>query len=123
MRLLLSLPLLAACAAPAPYGPLEEGSAWTLLTLDGASFPGRATLVVDGGEVRGQGPCNAWSAPLYAGSDGAMSLGPVTATEMACHDLALEAALFAALGQATRIERRGDELTVRAPGQTLVFTR
>lgn len=123
MRLLLALPLLAACAAPVPYGPLEDGSAWMLERFDGAPFPARATLLVDGAEVRGQGPCNAWSAPLYAGSDGAMALGPVTATEMACADLALEAPLFAALGQVTRIERQGDALTLWAPGQVLVFTR
>jgi heat shock protein HslJ len=125
MRRLAALFLLAACspAAGPSAGPPSTGSSWTLASFDGVRFPARATLLFAGPEARGQGPCNAWSAPVYAGSDGMTGLGPVTATEVACPDLALEGPLFAALSQVSRIEQAGDALTLWAPGHILVFDR
>jgi heat shock protein HslJ len=122
--------LLAACGGAggnltAPAGqagaPVPAGE-FVLEMLDGAPFAARATLVLGPGDtVSGQGPCNRWSAPL-AGPLPAFRLGPVVATEMACADLAAEAAFFAALAATTRAELTGDRLVLSgAEGAELVF--
>ena len=103
-------------AAPVPAGE------FALETLGGAPFAARATLVFGPGRaLSGQGPCNRWSAQL-AGPLPAFRAGPAIATEMACTDLAAEAAFFAALAAATRADLTGDRLVLSgAEGAELVF--
>ena len=115
--------LLAACggaggnpAAPAwqAAAPVPAGK-FALETLGGAPFAARATLVFGPGRaLSGQGPCNRWSAQLVVPLP-AFRAGPVIATEMACTDLAAEAAFFAALAAATRADLTGDILVLSGP--------
>ncbi len=122
--------LLAACdasgggASPtsSPASPASPAGEFALETLGGAPFAARATLVFGPGRaLSGQGPCNRWSARL-AGPLPAFRAGPVIATEMACADLAAEAAFFAALAAATRADLTGDRLVLSgAEGAELVF--
>ena len=72
-----------------------------------AVFPGDqptpeaiVTLAFDGVTASGQGPCNQFSGP-YTVDGTALGVGPLVATEVACPDLEIEQALFAAL-EATR---------------------
>jgi heat shock protein HslJ len=74
-----------------------EGQTWVPAYAGDMPVPEAiVTLEFRDGMATGQGPCNAFSAPVTV--DGSsIAIGPITATEMACPDLAIEQALFAAL--------------------------
>ncbi|MBL9054998.1 MAG: META domain-containing protein [Rhodobacteraceae bacterium] len=100
MRRALILPLLlAACVA----APEEKPYYWRLVSIDGVPFPANATLAIDGDKARafGQAPCNAWSGEIVSTPFPAWAIRNVVATEMACDDLAAEAAFFAAMAAMT----------------------
>ena len=85
---------LTACVTPARTAdPLLSGS-WQLSVLDGASFPGFATLWFDkAGNAGGQAPCNRFTATNSAMLPD-LALTDITATEMACDALAEEVRFF-----------------------------
>jgi heat shock protein HslJ len=65
-----------------------------------------------GGTVAGNGGCNQFSGP-YTIDDGAIEIGPLVATKMACPALDQESAYFAALEAATTWSIRADQLELR----------
>lgn len=72
------------------------------------------------GEVSGVGGCNRY-AGTWAATDGALDLGPVRRTLMACDALATEQAYFAALERVSAYVVDGDELRLTdADGVDLV---
>jgi heat shock protein HslJ len=81
-----------------------------------------ATFAEDG-TISGSGGCNTYSGTFTTGEGGAITIGPVAATEMACPEPAMqiEQTYFAALGNATTYELEGSTLTLRdANGATQV---
>ncbi|WP_370400117.1 META domain-containing protein [Sulfitobacter sp. JB4-11] len=85
---------------------------WQVTELRGAPFPARATLQFPRiGQITGTGPCNTYQTGMHTpypwfGVDGIIS------TKRACPDLALEAAFFAALQEASLSEVGPDTLTL-----------
>ena len=100
MRRLLILPLLLAACVTEPERPPYY---WRLVSIDGVPFTANATLAIDGDKARafGQAPCNAWSGEIVSTPFPAWAIRNVTATEMACADLAAETAFFAAMAAMT----------------------
>lgn len=99
MRVLLALPLiLAACVQTQPPG---RAYVWKLVAIDGQPFPARATLVIDDDRAFGDAPCNTWSGHIEKEPFPEWRIRDVTATEMACDDLGLEATFFAAMAAMT----------------------
>lgn len=112
-RRLLSLALVVPTAAAADG---LAGSEWRPLSLAGAPFPeGVEATVQFGGDGRltGSGGCNRL-AGSYVAEGGALTVGPVAATRMACPEPAMsaEAALLRALSDARGFVRDGASLTL-----------
>ena len=102
--------------------PAIEGRAWVLATPGGQPAPQQSpTITFQGGTLTGQGPCNNYSA-TYTLDGSALTIGQVTSTQMACADLALETAYFAALPSATSwsIDASGDLVLADASGKEVL---
>ena len=102
--------------------PAIEGRAWVLATPGGQPAPQQSpTITFQGGTLTGQGPCNSYSA-TYALDGSTLTIGQVTSTQMACADLALETAYFAALSSATNwsIDASGDLVLADASGKEVL---
>lgn len=99
-------------------------SIWRLAELDGAVFPARATIRFPApGRVAGQAPCNSYTASQTAPYPWVEITG-ITATEMACDQLAAEQRFFDALGKAAIAEVAGDTMILSSgAGLEMVFTR
>ncbi|HEV7506505.1 MAG TPA: META domain-containing protein [Thermoanaerobaculia bacterium] len=97
----LSLIALLGCAVPSPAAgqtpgkggegmtPMDalEGKTWTLVQFDDGSLAPaeRAiTAVFGGGKVSGSGGCNRYSASVTSSAPGALKVGAISATKMAC---------------------------------------
>ena len=101
---------------------IEPTVEYYLIDLDGAPFDGTATISFpETGKVVGQAPCNRYFAaqtepyPWF-------SLEGIGATRMACLDLNLESAFFAALEEMTLSEVSGDTLILsNTDGRQMVF--
>ncbi len=124
-----SVPVLVAAVAlsacdPPPGGggpPDAGGTLWRLAELDGAPFRAEATLGFEpGGRIGGQAPCNAWGGQAEGVAPAFRAVG-VASTLMACDRMAEEAAFFAALSAARRIETGAGRLVLRGGGRSLVF--
>lgn len=68
-----------------------DGTSWTLLEVDGeepALSGAKVTLSFQNGQVSGSGGCNSYSGPfsLDEVNPFVMAIGPLAATEHACHD-------------------------------------
>ena len=77
---------LAACETPAVPGETNlTQSDWTAETIDGKPViePGRVTLSFGEGRVSGRAGCNLYSGPVEY-SSGALKVGPLISTKMAC---------------------------------------
>jgi heat shock protein HslJ len=138
----LALLTVAACATVDPTVPLldEEspppaaaagggnwllpGTTWRLAAIDGRRFPAPVTVTLTtDGRIEGQAPCNRFTAD-YTGRWPDLTFDAVAATEMACDDLALEQAFFAAMSRVNRGEHTEDGIRFRAPdGTYLDFVR
>jgi heat shock protein HslJ len=131
--LLLAVALvLAACAergagSPAASDVLGE---WELTdaTAAGAPLPrpavGRATLVLDGGQVGGVSFCNRYSGTYRLDGD-ALEIDGLGGTEMGCEPdvMAAESAYLTALGGAGTARVEGGELVLTGDSVTLRFRR
>lgn len=74
-----------------------EGQTWVPMFAGDQPVPEAiVTLEFGNGEVSGQGPCNTFSGPVAVDGPNIV-IGPLASTQMACPDLELEGAYFAAL--------------------------
>ena len=117
------LMLLAACQ------PSEDAAAapslaqdWKLVGFSEGAVPPRVTMDLrEPGRAAGQGPCNRWFGEVQ-GSFPEFRLPMVASTQMACPDLAAEAAFHQALGRVTAAELAGGQLLLTGPkGLRLTF--
>ncbi len=118
-------PPAAASPAEAPAGNwLLPGTEWRLVEMNGAPVAARVTaMLTEDGRVVGQAPCNRFTA-AYSGRWPDLSFAPVASTRMACPDLAVETAFFAALGAVDRAAIGDDGLSFTGPdGVALRFVR
>lgn len=102
-----------------------DGSVWLLQELDGRPFPAEAQLTLPkDGQITGRGPCNRFFATAV-GEVSALVIGPVGATKMACPDLGLESAFFAALPEIVWAEVSGSDRLILGDdkGLRMVFRR
>ena len=120
--LLSFLPVLGCEGDESLSGYAQTDNAFVLVELNDVVFEGRATLVLaSGGDVRGEAPCNTWSA-IQSAPYPWFELGPIAATRRACADLSMEQAFFAALGDMTISEVSGDILILsNTDGGRMVF--
>jgi len=98
---------------------------WVLANLAGAEVLPGTTLDLDGGKLGGNSGCNSYGG-TYGLEGSTITLKGLTNTEMACADgakMKQEGDFLSALAQATRVERKGDRLTLEGPGGKLVFER
>jgi heat shock protein HslJ len=139
----LALLAVAACATVDPTVPLLQdtapppavaatnganwllpGTTWRLAAIDGRRFPAPVTVTLTrDGRIEGQAPCNRFTAD-YTGRWPDLTFDAVTATELACDDLALERAFFAAMDRVNRGEHTANGIRFRSPdGTYLDFVR
>jgi heat shock protein HslJ len=111
-----------ACVAPGQAQSLT-GTEWHLVGIEGQRAPAPLTLILsEDGTVGGQAPCNRWFARNGAALP-ALSLDGIGATEMACPELAIEAAYFEALTAMQRVEQAQTHLfLIGAEGRVLEFS-
>lgn len=91
---------LAACVAAEPEA---KPYYWKLVAINGQPYAATATLAFDdsGDRAFGQAPCNSWSGRVVRQPFPETNIRDVTATKMACPDLAAEQAFFDGLAKAT----------------------
>ncbi|WP_458791842.1 META domain-containing protein [Yoonia sp. MH D7] len=123
LRAILLLVLLAACwgdESVSAYAPFDGD--YAMVSLDGAPFGGVATINVSQvGKVTGRAPCNSYFADQLTDYPW-FEVGPIGATRMACPDLPLESAFFAALGDMTLAEAHKATLILsNTAGREMVF--
>ena len=115
--------LIAACQGDetvAAYG--AAGKTWHLTELNGEPFVARATLrFPEPGEITGDGPCNRYSTSMTVPYPW-FEAGPIQSTDIACPDLDVERAFFAALAIMSQSEVLGDTMILRTEDeQEMVF--
>lgn len=118
--------LLAGCCACRSYQkrtrrPLE-GTEWQLVQLNGKRVQPEAgrftfTLLAEGSRLTGVGACNRLTGTYTATGQGALRIGPVASTRMACPGMAEESAFIAALESATHYDMDGPMLLLLADGE------
>lgn len=92
---------LAGCVSSTPDEPPYW---WKLVSIDGKPFTANAQIAFqgeDGDRLIGRAPCNSFSARVVKEPFPTVRFTDITATEMACDDLAAETAFFSALSQMT----------------------
>lgn len=97
------------------------GGEWTLVSLDGQPLPTEArqpTALFEGTRVSGFGGCNRYFGGVVEKSPGAIVIGPLAGTKMACPSPAMEIEdrFIAAMSQATRYSFVGGRLVLSAVG-------
>ena len=112
---------LAACVSDETVTAYAPNVTYTLESIDGAPLPRSATLVFDRPcFVGGQGPCNAWGAPLTAPYPW-FGIGQIEGDAMACPG-AGEDLYFDALRAMEFAEAQGDTLILsNGVGRQMVF--
>ena len=129
--------LLAACAPEVPASPTRvsqrdglAGTAWRLISIDGAAPPAGpdVTLRFEADRVSGEGPCNSYMG--FYGQDvrrGRLMFGSIVSTKRACVDAArsgLETTWFQLLSEEVIAGLDGDSrLDLRAGGVELSLDR
>lgn len=98
------------------------GTEWQLIQLNGSSIQPEAgrftiTLLAEGNRMTGIGACNRLTATYSATEKGALKIGPVAATRMACPGMERENAFVAALESATHYDMDGPMLLLLADGE------
>jgi heat shock protein HslJ len=109
----LALPMVAAAD--------EAATSWTLIAFNGATPASEITLELDADGVSGRGPCNGYRATVTREA-GALTVGPILSTRMACPELDLEARFFAALEGVTQALEDPEYLLMAGGGTWMVFT-
>lgn len=118
-------------------GAVAQGKIEGKWTINGYNFSDQRQFPLDKMEVTlavepdmkisGRSGCNLYSGSMTAGPAGAMKVGAVTSTDMACQDPigAFESEFMKVLDQASRYEVKGDTLTITdtATGHFLRFRR
>jgi len=103
------------------------GPTWRLVEVDGDRPAGaEATVSFDAdGRVFGTSGCNRFTGPYEFGADGALTLGALASTRMACAPpaMALERRVLDVLSTLTGADVAGIRLTLRGADGTLVFER
>lgn len=95
-------------------GPIEPIDGWDV------------TVTVDGDQIGGRAACNSYGGTVSWTDDGAISVGQLAQTEMACEPAAvmeLESGFLASLMDADRFTVDGDRMTLLAGDDTWVFDR
>lgn len=87
-----------------------EGVRWQVSELDGAAFTADAWLQIDQRVLTGRGGCNRLTSPPLSIDGDQIAFGHLTATRMACPELAQEQALITALSEVDRFAIEGDTL-------------
>jgi heat shock protein HslJ len=121
--------LLAACRLPgqpsASASITLDGTSWTLHQIgDQDVISDQApTLLFSTDQVHGNATCNQFTGS-HTVDGSSLSFGPLASTRMACPDMALETAYFAALGEIAAYQVQGEQLVLsNADGkEILVFT-
>jgi heat shock protein HslJ len=95
------------------------GGEWTLVSLDGQPLPPEArrpTAVFEETRVSGFGGCNRYFGGVVEESPGAIVVGPLAGTKMACPSPAMEIEdrFLASMSQATRYSFVGGRLVLSA---------
>lgn len=103
---------LSACGESSLDGTSWRLSAWSVSSIDPSSFTITATF--RDGQIGGTAAVNSYGGPYGAGDDGSLTLGPVSATEMAGPEPAMqaEATYFDLLQRVQAYRIDGDELTM-----------
>jgi len=96
---------------------------WTLVSLDGQPLSQAArppTAVFEGTRVSGFGGCNRYFGQVVETSPGAITVGPLAGTKMACPSPAMEVEdrFLAAMSRATRYSFVGGRLVLSGDGGT-----
>ena len=110
--------------------PVNASGPWQLVagTVGGSAFtlPPDApiTLVVEGSEVSGRSACNQYFGEFTI-VDGAVTLGGLGGTEMACEEpiMSLEAAYLSGLAKVESARMDGETLVLTGEGVELRFER
>jgi heat shock protein HslJ len=112
---LFPLLLCLACGPSDRLDPAFTAHVWRLLSIDRVEFPARVTMEVRrSGLVLGRMPCNRFSGNLTRWPLG-WEFGRVNVRNAPCPEGNAEAALIAALTEATRAEVVGVHLFLRGP--------
>ena len=102
------------------------GVTWTLVSLGGQPLPQGTrppTAIFDGARLAGFGGCNRYTGQVQDTGPGAISIGPVAATKMACPPPAMEVRYFAILSPVTQYRVAGSRLVLSGPSGELTFER
>ena len=127
----------AGCASreSAASGPSETpslaslaGATWTLVSLGGQTLPTDLrppTAVFDGVRMSGLGGCNRYAGQVQETAPGALAVGHLATTKMACPPPAMdvESRYFAMLAQVTHYRLAGSRLVLGGPSGELAFER
>jgi heat shock protein HslJ len=120
--------------APSPGTPANlslamlTGVTWTLVSLGGQPLPQGTrppTAVFDGVRLSGLGGCNRYTGQVQDKGPGAITIGPIASTKMACPSPAMdvEGRYFATLAEATQYRFHGSRLVLSGPSGELTFER
>jgi heat shock protein HslJ len=114
---------------PANLSPaMLTGVTWTLVSLGGQPLPQGTrppTAVFDGVRLSGLGGCNRYTGQVQDKGPGAMTIGPIASTKMACPPPAMdvESRYFTILGPVTQYRLAGSRLVLSGPSGELTFER
>ena len=96
----------------------------TSLTVDSQSLalpPTPLSITIADGTISGDAGCNTFGGTIDRGDDGALSVGQLVQTEMACEHLDFEIAYTAALMTANRWEATPDQVTFVADNASITY--
>jgi heat shock protein HslJ len=104
------------------------GVTWTLVSLGGQPLPQGTrppTAIFDGARLAGFGGCNRYTGQVQDTGPGAITIGPVAATKMACPPPAMdvEGRYFTILSPVTQYRVAASRLVLSGPSGELVFER
>ncbi|WBU64500.1 META domain-containing protein [Paracoccus aerodenitrificans] len=94
---------------------------YRLADIDGQPITGSATLMVDGSQISGMGPCNAYRSENLAEWP-QIQLTAVAATKRLCLVEGGEQKYLTALAQVSEGRREAEELILSGPDHILRFT-
>ena len=106
--------------------PFPTKATWQLVTINGKTPPGEASLLIDE-NLRGTGSsgCNTWSATLYPVKGHRLAMGPIAMTKKTCSPeiTGFERAYLSILATGPVWDVKGSTLTVKGKNGELVYNR